>query len=241
MEASHLPKDIITSIKLHAHREFPKEACGVVIVYKGKPKYVECTNISSIEDHFIINPVQYAALSDKTYLIVHSHTTGNEPSEHDISCLNTLRVPYLIYYIESDTYGVYYPKNYNKLIGREYVFGEQDCFEAARDWYLAHDIIVPPRRKWVDNWWEHHYNYIKDDISQWPLKQVDNPEYGDILTFKVDSSIENHLGVYLGDDMFYHHAVNRMSCVENIYPFWAEFLESIYRYDGASITRRSWR
>lgn len=241
MEGSQLPDDIISSIKEHSHREFPKEACGVIVIYKGKPKYITCTNISVELDNFIIDPTEYASVADNVYIIVHSHTTGNEPSEHDIQILNKLRIPYLIYYLEFDTYKIYYPNSYNKLIGRTYSFGNQDCFEAARDWYLAHDIIVPHRRKWVDNWWEREYNYIKDDIAQWPLKQVKNPRYGDILTFKVQNSIENHLGVYLGDDMFYHHAVNRLSCVENIYPFWAEFLESIYRYDGSAITRRSWR
>jgi len=241
MEAFPLPEDIISKIKDHAYCKFPREACGVVTVHKGKIDYIECTNVSTEEDAFIIDPVEYAKLSDRAYLIVHSHTTGNEPSEHDISMLNTIRIPYLIYYIESNTYGIYYPKNYNNLIGRDYIFGEQDCFEAVRDWYRAHSVIVPPRRNWIDNWWHHGYNYIKEDISQWPFTKVKNPVYGDILTFKVQNPVENHIGVYLDDDRFFHHAVDRMSCVEDMYPFWAEFLESIYRYDGDSITRRSWR
>lgn len=242
MALSQLPDVIISQVKEHAHREAPRESCGVVIIKRGKRSYIECKNVSDQEDHFMIDPIQFTKLSlqgDIEY-IVHSHTSGNQPSDHDIKACNAVNIPYLIYYNEYDTYRVLECKKRNHLIGRDYIFGEQDCFEAARDWFLAHNIIMPPRRKWLDNWWEHGYNYIANEISDWPIRQVNNLKYGDVLALQVEGDMPNHIAIYLDNDIIYHHAVNRLSCRENMYPFWGEIIHGIYRYEGSDIKRISW-
>ena len=42
--------------------------------------------------------------------------------------------------------------------------------------------------------------------------------------------VNNHCGVYLGNDIFYHHAEERLSCRENLYPRWHKWLVGAYRY-----------
>jgi proteasome lid subunit RPN8/RPN11 len=236
-----LPEDMASQVKEHAISVAPQECCGVVLIKKGKRKYYPCTNISKELDSFVIDPLEFTRLSMQGDIefIVHSHTSGNTPSEHDIDACNSLRIPYIIYYLETDSFDTYYHKNYNKLIGREYMFGEQDCFEAVRDWFLTHNVVMPPRRKWLDNWWEHGYNYISNEIFDWPVKQVKDLMYGDILALTVHGDVPNHIAVYLDDDIIYHHAVNRLSCRENMYPLWAENIHGIYRYKGSDFRRLS--
>lgn len=238
MVDSPLPDDIITLIKEHAHREIPKESCGVVLIRKGRRSYVECTNVAEL-DCFKIDPVQFARLqlSGDIEYVVHSHTSGNKPSDHDVSACAALKLPYLIYYCETDTYEVLLK---NKLIGRDYEFGKQDCFEAARDWFLVHGVYMPPRRNWLDNWNQLGYNYINDQVLDWPVKPVKSPRYGDILTLAVLEENPNHIAIYLENDMIFHHAVNRLSCRENMYPFWAENIHGIYRYADSDIKRVPW-
>ena len=72
--------------------------------------------------------------------------------------------------------------------------------------------------------------FTEENIKNWKHKKVDTPEKNDVLIFKVRSNTANHCGVFLGNDVFYHHAENRLSCRENLYPFWAEHLVGIYRY-----------
>lgn len=226
-----LPEDMVLQVKEHALKEAPQECCGVVLVKKGKRKYYPCTNISKEPDSFIIDPVEFTKLSlqgDVEY-IVHSHTSGNEPSEHDIQACNVLKIPYLIYYLETDSFGTYYHEGYNKLIGREYIFGEQDCFEAARDWFLVHGVIMPPRKNFIDNCQDTNYNYMENEVLDWPVLKVNNLMYGDILLLSVFSKKPNHIAIYLDNDIIYHHAVNRLSCRENMYPIWAENIYGVYR------------
>lgn len=238
MVDTQLPEDIIIQIKEHAHREIPKESCGVVLIKKGRRSYIPCTNIAQ-ENCFKIDPVQFARiqLSGDIEYIVHSHTNGNKPSEHDISACTMLKLPYLIYYCENNTYEILLK---NKLIGRNYEFGVQDCFEAARDWFLTHGVYMPPRRNFLDNDQDTNYNYMENEVLDWPLKQVKTPVYGDILLLSVLSKKPNHIAIYLGNDMIFHHAVNRLSCRENMYPLWAENIHGIYRYANSDIKRISW-
>jgi cell wall-associated NlpC family hydrolase len=51
------------------------------------------------------------------------------------------------------------------------------------------------------------------------------------LIFTMGANVPNHCGVYTGNDIFFHHAVNRLSCRENLYPLWKKYLTGIYRYE----------
>ena len=76
-------------------------------------------------------------------------------------------------------------------------------------------------------------NYFCDEIiKQWGGKPVTDPEINDVLIFQTATNVPNHCGVYLGKDMFFHHAVNRLSCRESLYPMWAKHLVGIYRYEA---------
>ena len=235
----NLDKQIVTSFTPGI------ESCGFIVVSKGKAKYVPSENKSATpEDSFVIDPKLYAYYSLHTDIlyIVHTHPDNCVPSEHDLSACNALGIPYVIYNEQTLKHSITYPKNYRFLLGREYVFGEKDCFEAARDWYIMHGIYAPKRSQhWKDDWWLEGYDYIKEEVKNWPFKKVNDLQYGDLLTFSIGHDKENHLAVYLDKDQMYHHAVNRLSCRENMYPFWGKNLRNIYRYEKGNITRASWR
>ena len=74
--------------------------------------------------------------------------------------------------------------------------------------------------------------FCPDVIKNWGGQEVElsNLQENDVLIFRVQEEINNHCGVYLGNDIFYHHAVNRLSCRENLYPFWHQYLVGGYRY-----------
>ena len=118
------------------------------------------------------------------------------------------------------------------LYGRDYEFGLNDCFSAARDYYIAQGLSIPSRPLFEDDWWEKGLNYFTDDyIATWGFKRVEgNMQKDDLLIFTIRANVGNHCGVYLGEDLFYHHAENRLSCRENLYPFWKKYITGVYRY-----------
>ena len=119
------------------------------------------------------------------------------------------------------------------LIGREYEFGVRDCFEVVRDYYKTQDIDLPKRALFEDDWWDRGLNYFCTDyIASWGFKEVTGSLLpNDLIVFTMGAKVGNHCGVYLGQDVFLHHAYERLSCRENLYPIWQKHITGVYRHE----------
>lgn len=224
-------------IEEHFKAEYPREGCGILCIRKGKPEWVPCTNIALEDEEFIIDSTEYIKVKRTSDIvgIVHSHPDAEAtPSEADIASCNALGIPYYIYsYPAMELVKVEPINNSTELYGRDYEFGVSDCFEAARDYLTSVGIHVPPRIPFEDNWWEKDLDYFVEDlIKDWGLYPVDIKDIqpNDLITFNIKSPKANHCGIYLGGDIFYHHAENRLSCRENLFPFWGQNIKGVYRY-----------
>jgi proteasome lid subunit RPN8/RPN11 len=228
---------MIDEIEEHLKAEYPREGCGVIGVVRGKEKWFPCANIAEGDEDFILDSREYAKINATCDIIaiVHSHPDSDcTPSQADIDHCNALGVKYHIFsYPEMDMYTVEPEVFVRPLLGREYKFGISDCFEAARDYYLDKGIELPRRDAYVDDWWLLGLDYFTEEyIRTWDFIPVVAPQEGDLLIFAIDSEVGNHCGVYLGNEIFFHHAQNRLSCRESLHPVWAKGLIGIYRYDA---------
>ena len=227
---------MIEEIKKHFDTEYPREACGIIGIVKGKKKWFPCQNVAESDDDFVMSSENWFKVKRQADIlaIVHNHTNNdNTPSENDINNCNVLGIPYYIFSYPDLELNIVEPKeNFNPLLGREYSFGVTDCFEAMRDWLRQENINIPKRAAFEDDWWLKGLDYFTENIiSEWGFYKVDTPQKNDLLVFAVDSKIGNHCGVYLGNDVFFHHAENRLSCRESIYPFWVKNIIGIYRHE----------
>jgi proteasome lid subunit RPN8/RPN11 len=80
--------------RAHAAQEHPREACGLVVMRKGREVYVPCRNVATepLLD-FAVHPEDWASASEQGDVtrVVHSHPNGDPlPSDHDrASCEET--------------------------------------------------------------------------------------------------------------------------------------------------------
>jgi proteasome lid subunit RPN8/RPN11 len=228
----------LQDIEQHFENNYPREGCGVLGVVKGKLKWFPCDNVAEDENDFIIDSRQYIEVSQNADIvgIVHSHPDHScEASEADIKSCNAVNIPYYIFSYPSMEMSILQPNKKEKnLYGRSYEFGVSDCFEAARDYYIKEGLNIPNRPLFEDNWWDKELDYFTDDyIKTWGFTKVSGPmKKGDLLIFTIQESVADHCGVYLGDDTFYHHAENRLSCRESLFPFWKKYITGVYRYDA---------
>tara|TARA_Y100000816_G_C26051844_1_gene551584 strand:+ start:535 stop:1227 length:693 start_codon:yes stop_codon:yes gene_type:complete len=224
-------------IEEHFKKEYPKEGCGVIAVVKGKKKWFPIKNIANNNNDFVMDSDEYikVMLTSDIIAIVHNHIDASpEPGETDIKQCNVIGIPYYIFSYPDMELKILQPENnYTDLYGREYKFGTVDCFEAMRDYLITKNISIPPRALFEDGWYDKGLDYFSPEvIKNWghePI-ELDQLQENDVLIFKVQEVVNNHCGVYIGNDIFYHHAVNRLSCRESLYPFWYQYLEGAYRY-----------
>ena len=227
---------MIQDIKNHFDTEYPREGCGIIGVVRGKKRWFPCENIAETENNFILSSKDWFTIKKKADIIgiVHNHLDNdNSPSENDVNYCNALGIPYYIFSYPDMELNIVEPRqNLNPLVGREYKFGTQDCFEAMRDWLIKEGIVIPQRAAFEENWWEKDLDYFTEEtIAQWGFKKVTTPKKNDLLIFAIESKKGNHCGVYLRNDVFFHHAENRLSCRESLYPFWGEHIIGIYRHE----------
>lgn len=202
----------------HANRDYPLEACGVVIKVGKKHKYFPCRNIEK-RDNFSCHPEDVVAASEEGEIVAvfHSHTNGNDSfTEADKLFCNSSTFPFILYSLPLGNFHFIHPESdaIVPLIGRTYVAGKQDCFAIAKDYYKQeYNIDVPEKERW-ELWWKDGVNLINEDAWEelgFTCVLDGTLLKGDIIVMQNGSKYPDHLAVYIGDQKILHHCYKQLS------------------------------
>ena len=213
-----LTEALQAEILAHAKAEDPREICGLIHVVKGRRRYYPCRNIAATPDeHFILDPADYAAAEDKGEIVavVHSHpVTRPEPSPADRIACNNTGLPWVIVNPKTEQWGGCVPADFElPYVGREFVFGVVDCYSLVRDWYEREWGLKLDDFDRRDCFWERGENLYVENYRSQGFHQVPFEElrHGDAILMQLGANLPNHAAVYLGDQQILHHVQGRLS------------------------------
>lgn len=227
---------VLQLIKDHAGRDMPREACGVIIVYKGKQRYIPCANLSDEQEHFLMDPLDYAKAEDQgdIIVIVHSHPyTPPMPSEADRAGIESSGLPWLILNTVSGEHTITGPSGYvAPLYGRQFVHGIHDCYGLARDLYKQELGLEIPDFFRQPEWWHKGEDLLTQNLESAGFQVVPTTalrEYDGVI-MQISASVPNHVGVYLPGNQLAHHFSGRLSTRDVYGYFWRDHTVKVVRH-----------
>ena len=215
-----LNDDIKLAITNHAKEESPREACGLIIIFKGRQRYIPCRNLANGTDNFILDPKDYEIADQEGEIVsvVHSHpNTSVNPSQADLVSCESSGLPWFIIGLPSEQWAYIEPKGYiAPLVGRTWSHGVLDCYAIIRDWYKQERNINLPNFDRSDDWWKRGENLYLDNFGKAGFIETtqDKMKTGDVILMTINSSVPNHGALYLGDGLILHHIHGRLSTRE---------------------------
>lgn len=214
--------ELLAAIRAHADAVAPREACGLVVA----GAYWPCRNIAHGDEEFQIHPEDWAEAEDAGEIeaVVHSHPGQDPvvPSDADLRAQEAGGIPWVIV-------GATSTLQVDGLVGRSFIWAEQDCYSLVRDYYRIRLGVHLPDWPHESQFWKDGKDPFLDHHAEAGFHEVAEPEKHDVILMRILSDTPNHSAVYLGDGQVLHHLMGRRSCIDPL-DRWKKRITHVMRY-----------
>ena len=231
--------ELIGEITTYCQSKLPEEACGLIILFKGRYKFIPCENVSQMnkQEYFAIHPLDYAAAEDKGTVcaVVHSHSSsGAVFSPWDVSSQAQSGLPWLLIGLGSGVEHAWLnnPKQHTTLFGRPYQWGVTDCYSFLQDWYAEEYGFELPDFQREYAFWEKGEELYLNNFASAGFVEVpkDSIQYGDGLLMQLANGVTSHGAVYVGNNQIAHHLNGRLSSKDVLGQFYSDRITKVVRH-----------
>lgn len=226
-------ESIVDEVYAHAETTYPNECCGLAIIFKGKLKYIPCSNMLS-GDAFCIPAEEYAKAEDMGEIVgvCHSHVNiSPNPSPADLVACEATQLPWLIVSYPSKQYIIHNPTGYKApLIGRPFYHGVLDCYSLVRDYYTETIGLDLGDFHRDNEWWNLGQDLYMDNLEKQGFVIVEDLKLHDGILMCLGSTVVNHAAVYIGDGKILQHCTNRLSSRDVYGGYWRKYTKYIVRH-----------
>ena len=226
----------------HARAEYPKEACGYVVVRRGVLRYVPVANSHEKPTHHLrVAGTEFhraEALGD-VVTFVHSHPdAGAYLSPMDSLMHKASNLEWVVIGLPDGPAGealtVTAPAaGPQPLTGRQFMHAINDCYSLIRDYYQQVRNATLPDYDRQAEWWDKGDDLYEQNFRHAGFVPVETPEDGDVILMQIRSPVPNHAGIYLNGEIL-HHLPRRISSRDCYGSTYRERTTRFLRYAGPS-------
>lgn len=226
----------------HAAATPGAEACGLVVLARGRARFWPCRNIADDPgDTFIMHPGDRAAAEDAgdVLAVFHSHPgASSEPSPADRLGCDADGVVWHI--LGADGWSTITPAEQREpLLGRTFAWGSSDCFGLIRDWYaVERGITLPDFPRAAGDFLAGRDLYREGFPRAGFVECRGDPLPGDVLLFRIEAQVPDHGAIYLPGDKILHHLAGRLSSRDPLDGLLRQRLVTVLRYAADDQTLR---
>lgn len=210
----------------HARRETPAEACGVLVVRRGRLHYEPALNLARDPRHgFELDPV---ALLGDVVAIVHSHPgASSEPSPHDLQQHAASGLDWWILGI--DGWRCIPAAGALPYAGRVFRHGTVDCYTLVRDWCWRERGLLLPDYPREDDWWLRGQDLYREHFGECGFTVAALAQPCDVLLMQIGAPVPNHAAILLPGGKILHHLAGRYSGTDTYDRFYRERTTHVLR------------
>ncbi|URG13842.1 hypothetical protein [Acinetobacter phage vB_AbaS_TCUP2199] len=124
---------------------------------------------------------------------------------------------------------------YKDLLNLPYIQGESDCYSVVRTVLNRACGVLLPNYARPRDFYDPRLDlfakiYSEDYWQHLPCVDVKDMQAGDVLSMTVHASTINHVGIYLGNQLFLHQLVDREPREEALTPAWLRRIQMVSRH-----------
>lgn len=240
-----LSKTQLNKFRNHVLKQYPNEACAIVVEIEGKQNVINCDNTHEDQlNNFKIdaNVIADYVINNKLKAVLHSHIARSNhqgdirtPSGKDIQEHITSGVPWGIVATDGKTVSDLLWLDDDEipaLEGRSFIHGIFDCWSIVRDYLRLHKGITLKNYPRDPSWWNHGQVLCNmSAISDAGLVSIKYQELieGDIVLMKIGSPVANHWAVVTGNNQILHQLPHRLSASDSLSK-WRKYIVGCYRH-----------
>ena len=120
--------------------------------------------------------------------------------------------------------------SYRALVGKEFVYGQQDCFSLLRQFYALRGIDLPDYERPHDL--STSDSIFLDQAATYGFKSVplETRQLGDVLIMRLGTRTPMHAAIYIPDDKILHQRHGSLSALEVFGRYYRLRVAAVYRY-----------
>lgn len=209
------------------------ESCGFIL---SGDRVVECENVAADpREEFEIRAEDFARYGDEIVAIWHSHPDNCLFSPADVRACKASGLPWVLYDCRSGSVCYADPTGNAPYVGRDFVYGLNDCFGLVTDWLRNELNFDFPD---VDRYDDEPFPSL-DLLDKFPslmeaaglVKVKGEVRRGDVLFIQTNSPLPNHAAVMVDVEKNHilHHLIGRPSGIEFYGSYWRNNTASIWR------------